>query len=78
MRVTFSRPTPKTYDEPEVSEFIRPHNSGVGIFLNDELLAQHTYDGLILEGNLKADTQHGGKISFTLSHHAMSEAERDW
>ena len=56
MRVTFSRPTTSTYDEPEVSELIRPHQSGIGIFLNNTLLAHHTPDGVVIEGNLKADT----------------------
>ncbi len=37
-----------------------------------------TSSGLVVEGNVRADTKHGGKISFTLSHHAMSEVARDW
>ena len=53
------------------------YDGGIGVFVQNELAAVFK-DGLVLEGQLKADTKHGGKISFTLSHHAMTESARDW
>lgn len=78
MRVSFSQPSTDYYRPEQVRDVIRTHSGGVGIFIGGELAALHTPTSLIVEGNLRADTKHGGKISFTLSHHAMSEAVRDW
>ena len=78
MRVTFSHPTTDVFDLDNVRDTIRKYDGGVGIFVNKSLVAHHHGTGLTIEGNLRADTKHGGKISFTLSHHAMSEVQRDW
>jgi len=78
MRVQFSTPTSDFYTAPSVNDLIRRTTDGTGVFLNSALAALHTVNGLQVEGSLRAETQHGGKISFTLSHHAMSETPRDW
>lgn len=76
MRVRFSQPTTEVFD-PE-KEIIQKTEEGVEILVNGEAAALVTPTGLVIEGNIEADTKHGGKISFTLSHHAMTEVARDW
>ena len=78
MRVTFSHPTTDVYSPDNVRDIIRKDGDGVSILVNKVLAAHHNSSGLTIEGSVRADTKHGGKISFTLSHHAMSETARDW